>query len=205
MNNNFWNSLLTEKSWKILQELRKEHNFTLIGGWAIYLLTKNQKSKDIDIIIDINELEKFKALGLSKNDRLKKYEIKREEVDIDIYLEYYSKLTLPCEDIKDYSIQIEGFSVARPEIMLILKQGVYKERKDSIKGEKDKIDIASLIFLSEIDFKIYSGALKKYKMEFFIGELQKLLKEFRDFEKLGINIREFKVKKQKILERIRQL
>jgi len=46
----FWNSFLTEKSWEILQKLKKQHKFILIGGWAIYLLTNQQKSKDIDII-----------------------------------------------------------------------------------------------------------------------------------------------------------
>ncbi len=40
----YWNSLITEKSWKILQEIKKEHEFILIGGWAAYLLAKQQKS-----------------------------------------------------------------------------------------------------------------------------------------------------------------
>src|SRR3989344_179180 len=96
----FWNSLLTEKSWNLLQELKKEHSFILIGGWAVYLFTKQQKSKDIDIVIDIKELQKFKSENLNKNDNLKKYEIKREDIDIDIYLEHYSRLAIPAEDIK---------------------------------------------------------------------------------------------------------
>jgi hypothetical protein len=58
----FWNSLLTEKSWEILQELRKKHNFVLIGGWAVYLMTKQHKSKDIDMVISIKELEQVNAL-----------------------------------------------------------------------------------------------------------------------------------------------
>jgi len=48
----FWNNTLTEKSWKILQQLKKENfDFVLIGGWAAYLWTKLHKSKDIDIVI----------------------------------------------------------------------------------------------------------------------------------------------------------
>src|SRR3989344_4490106 len=96
----YWNSLLTEKSWQILQDLRREYNFILIGGWAVYLFTKQQKSKDIDIVVGINELEKLKGGGLGKNDNLKKYEIKKEEIDVDIYVEHYSKLAIPVEDIK---------------------------------------------------------------------------------------------------------
>ena len=69
----FWNSLLTEKSWNILQELKKEKKFILIGGWATYLLTEQQKSKDIDIVVSIEQLQKFKHNELNKNDKLKKY------------------------------------------------------------------------------------------------------------------------------------
>src|SRR3989338_10282386 len=98
----FWNSLLTEKSWRIMQELKKEgFKFIVIGGWAAYLWTKQHKSKDIDIILpDWKNLETIKQkYELSKNDNLKKYEIKLDEFDIDIYIPYYSKLTLPIEDI----------------------------------------------------------------------------------------------------------
>ncbi len=62
----FWNSLLTEKSWKILHELKKGYSFIVIGGWAVYLLTRQQKSKDIDILVSILELAKFKTEDLRK-------------------------------------------------------------------------------------------------------------------------------------------
>lgn len=205
MKNYFWNSLLTEKSWRILQELRKKHDFILIGGWAVYLLTKSQKSKDIDIVVGIKELEKLKQENLSKNDRLKKYEIKKEEIDVDIYLEYYSELAIPVEDIKNYSIQIEGFSIPCPELMLVLKQEAWLNRKDSIKGEKDKIDIASLVFLSEINFKKYFEISKRYKKVSFVESLENLVKEFKDFEKVGLGIRELKMKKKEILEKLKKL
>ena len=39
----FWNSLLTEKSWNLLIEIKKKYDFILIGGWAVYLLTRQQK------------------------------------------------------------------------------------------------------------------------------------------------------------------
>jgi hypothetical protein len=32
---NYWHTLLTEKSWKVLQKIKKEFDFILIGGWAI--------------------------------------------------------------------------------------------------------------------------------------------------------------------------
>lgn len=50
----FWNDIAIDKSFKILQELRKEFDFVLIGGWGVYFLTKAVKSKDIDMMVDLN-------------------------------------------------------------------------------------------------------------------------------------------------------
>jgi len=198
----FWNSLLTEKSWNILQELKKEYKFILIGGWAVYLFTNKQKSKDIDIVVSIDELRKFKSQNLSKNDKLRKYEIKKEEIDIDIYVEHYSKFAISVEDIKNYATKIQGYNVIIPEVLLILKQNAYSDRKDSIKGEKDLIDIMSLLFFSEIDFKKYIDILKKYKLENYYSALRSMLKNFKDYNKLEINPREFKLRKNKLLGRM---
>jgi len=203
-NKEFWNSLLTEKSWKILHKIKHKYNFILIGGWAVYLLTKQQKSKDIDVVIDLTELKKFDKNELRKNDNLKKYEIKNEEIDIDIYLEYYSKLVIPVEDIKNYSIEVEGFRVLCPEALLILKHSAYLDRINSVKGEKDKIDIASLVFFSEINFKRYDEILKKYKLDYF-KDLEKLIKNFKEYDSLNLNPREFKLRKNKILNEMRVL
>lgn len=205
MEKEFWNSLLTEKSWEILQKLNKNYNFILIGGWAVYLLTKQQKSKDIDIVININELKKFKQKHLNKNNHLKKYEIKVEEIDIDIYLEYFSELTIPVEDIKNYIIKTQGFTIVCPELLLILKQTAYKDRENSVKGEKDKIDIISLLFLSEINFNKYLKILKKYKIDIYLDDLKNILLNFKNYLAIGLNPREFKIKKNKILSKIKEL
>jgi len=199
MNKEYWNSLLTEKSWQILQELRKKYDFILIGGWAAYLLAKQQKSKDIDIAVSLNELEKLKREGAVKNDRLKKYEIKKEEIDTDIYVEYYSEIALPIQDLKHYAIETQGFKVVGPEALLVLKQGAYDDRKDSVKGEKDKLDIVSILFFTGIDLKKYNEILKKYKLERYRGELKKVTKDFKDYDALNMMPAELKKKKEKIL------
>lgn len=200
----YWNSLLTEKSWEILKELRKEYNFILIGGWAVYLWTKAQKSKDIDIVVNINELQKLKNKNLSKNDNLKKYEIKGE-IDIDIYVEYYSKLPIPVEKIKDYSSQIEGFNVINKEALLILKQGAEIERHNSIKGEKDRLDIISLVFFSDINFRIYKSLLQNHSLNHLLENLIQLITNFKDYQFLSLSPREFKLKKQKIIAELKKL
>jgi hypothetical protein len=201
----FWNSLLTEKSWEKLQVLRREYDFILIGGWAVYLLTKQHKSKDIDIVVGINELEKLKKLHLSKNDSLKKYEIKSEEVDVDIYVEYFSKLAIPPEELKKYAIEIEGFKLASPEALIILKQLAYNERKHSVKGEKDAIDVLSILFFSAFNFKKYEKILSAYNLKNYFNDLKTLIKLFKDYNSLSLSPREFKLKKEKLLKEMRQL
>lgn len=201
----FWNSLLTEKSWKILLELKNKYSFIVIGGWAVYLLTRQQKSKDIDILIGIQELEKFKTEDLRKNDRLRRYEIKFNEIDLDIYVEYFSKFIIPAEELNKYTLQLEGFTVLSPEILLILKQSAFKEREFSVKGEKDQVDILSLLFFSGIDLKKYQEIIQKYSLDYFSSELKKILVNFKDHDYLNLNPREFKIRKNKILEELKLL
>ncbi|MEK6892575.1 MAG: hypothetical protein AABX07_00045 [Nanoarchaeota archaeon] len=195
----FWNNLLTEKSWEVLKEIRKKYHFILIGGWATYLWAKQQKSRDIDIVVDVKELQKLKEENLSKNDNLKKYEIKRGEIDIDIYVDYYSKLAIPAEDIKNYYSEVEGFNVIIPELLLILKQGALIDRENSAKGEKDKIDIISIILFSNVDYKKYYSILKKYHLENYLARLLHLLRNFKDFGRFNLTPKEFKVKKEKVV------
>jgi len=202
----FWNSTLTEKSWEILQDMKMKYNFVLLGGWAVYLLTMQQKSKDIDILIDMGSLLKFKQENrFGKNDRLKKYEIKIDEIDIDIYLEGYSDFIIPSTELRKFAIKIEGFDVVCAEVLAILKQSAYEDRINSIKGEKDKIDLISLIFYSGFNFKKYLEITRKYKLEGYFDLLISLIKNFKDHGYLNMNPREFKIKKNKILSEIKRL
>jgi len=204
----YWNSILTEKSWNVLLKLKKEKfNFIVIGGWAAYLWTNLHKSKDIDIILkDFNDLEILKKEHeLRKNDSLRKYEIKRGEIDVDIYVSHFSKLIIPPEHIENYISKIEGFSVISKEALLILKQGAEIERRNSLKGEKDKLDIMSLLFFSDINFSIYKSILKKYSLEHFIDSLIYTLKTFKDYNSLNLTPREFKKTKENILRNLKKL
>lgn len=183
----FYHDLITEKSFKTLQDLKRRFNFVLIGGWAIYLYTKALKSKDIDIIIDYDVLEKFKKeFDISKNERLKKYEAKIDEVDIDIYLPYFSDLNFPIEEIKNHLQSVEGFKVPIPEILLILKVKTYLERKGSNKGRKDLIDIFGLIKKGKIDWKQYKKIIRKYKLQKLNLDLKNLISSQKAIPELDL-------------------
>lgn len=202
----YWNDILMERSWNTLMELKKtDIRFVLIGGWATYLWTKQLKSRDIDIVLnEISELEYLKKnYILKKNDRLRKYEIKLGEVDVDIYVPHYSRLSIPPSEILLYTNSIEGFDVPTPEVLLILKQGAEVERGKSVKGEKDRIDIMSLLFHSGMDFDNYRELLKKYDVVEYLKRLRTVIKTFDEIGYLNMNPREFKLKKQEVLKKLR--
>lgn len=146
----FYNDLITAKSWQTLQNLKRQLNFVLIGGWAVWLYTKKLKSKDIDIIIDYDQLDKLqKIYPVTKNDRLKKYETRNEELQIDIYLPHYSQIGIPIENVIKNTQKLDTFSVPKIETLLALKLYVYNQRKLSAKGQKDRLDILSLLLVSK--------------------------------------------------------
>lgn len=197
----YYQNLITAKSFKTLQELKRNYNFILIGGWAVFLYTQNLKSKDIDIIMNYNELEKIrKNFSLNKNERLKKYEIKKDEIDVDIYLPFYSDLKIPLEQINQYTCNVEGFLTLKPELLLILKQTALLERQASPKGEKDKVDIVSLLSLEEFDFKFYRNILKKYNLTDYQKALTSLLKSLKQVTELKLNQYQYSKLKKKTLD-----
>lgn len=201
----FWNSLLTEKSWNTMQKLKKENfKFIVIGGWAAYLWTKQHKSKDIDIIIcSFENLELLsKKYALSKNDNLKKYQIKIDEIDVDIYMIYYSKLALPIEFIMKNITKINGFDVVKPEILLILKQGAELDRASSIKGQKDRIDIMTLLCYSNVDPKIYRRILEENHLIKYRQRLKQIIQAFRDLKHLNINANDYAKIKKRLLKEV---
>lgn len=194
----FYHAIITEKSFKILQELKQKFNFILIGGWAIFLYSKTLKSKDIDIIIDYKELAKFKKeFQIYKNERLKKYEIKTGQTDIDIYLPFFSCLGIPAEEINNHTQFIEGFIVPIPEILLVLKTFAYQDRKAATKGRKDIIDIFGLIDSQKINWQKYKKLVKKYHLNEINQELKNLISAQRAIPELNLlNHKIAKLKKQ---------
>ena len=203
----FWNSLLTEKSWNLLKGISKEpFKFIVIGGWAAYLWTKLHKSKDIDIVLmDLKDLEYLKLkYNLKKNDNLKKYEIVFDDIDLGIYVPYFSELAIPVEDIKNYITKVDGFNVVKPEVLLILKQGAELQRNESVKGEKDRIDIITILFFSDVNFKEYFSLLEKYNLKKFGVRLRSIINNFKEYTYLNLNPRELKLKKKEILDMLKK-
>lgn len=183
----YWDDIITQQSWNELQTFNKKYNFVLIGGWAVYLYSKTLKSKDIDVAVNFDTLAQFKKdFNVRKNERLKKYEIKERNFDIDIYVEHYSNPGLPAEAILENAVGKDGFTVPVKEMLLILKQETLKKRQGSIKGEKDKIDIISLL-QEPIDSAEYEKLASLYNRKNLKDELIHLLNRTVEVKELGLN------------------
>ena len=200
----YWNENLTEASWRKLQKISQEYDFILIGGWATYLWTSRNKSKDIDIIVDFKTLERLKQdYNLKKNDKLKKYEIKTSEFDIDVYVPYYSDLVIPLNEVK--TTKIQGIKTLAAEELLILKQDAEIDRRNTVKGKKDSIDIITLLMYADINIKRYKKLLKNYNIVNFRKELKKVINNFnkKDIKYLEVDFKEFKDWQKEILKELR--
>ncbi|MGD2249050.1 MAG: hypothetical protein PVF58_11650 [Candidatus Methanofastidiosia archaeon] len=199
----FWNDQATDKSWNALIELSKKYEFILIGGWACYLHTGTIKSQVVDIIVEFETLNKLKKEFLvKKNDILKKYEIIFNEISVDIYVPYYSEFIIPFECIIKNTMKIQGITVPNPEIILILKQQAELERKNSVKGQKDRVDILNLLIESTIDMKKYLLLVKEYDLMEYMKRLETIIQTSQnEFEYLGMeNLRRIKLLKKKLMK-----
>jgi len=199
----YYHDLVTQKSWQLLQDLKQKYKFVLIGGWAVFLYTKALKSKDIDFVLDYPELEKLReAFLVTKNERLKKYEIKTEGIDIDIYLPFYSELGLPAEKVSEHTLFLEGFKVPEVEILAILKAKALQERKGSLKGKKDLIDLVGLFGLDVFNFEKLTEYAEKYQTTESLAALAQEVRQASGIEELGLNVHQMARLKKKILSQL---
>lgn len=198
----YYHDLVTQKSWIELGVLKKTTDFVLIGGWAVYLYTKTLKSKDIDVVINFDQLSVLeKNYSLFKNDRLKKYEAVLGEVQIDIYLPHYSNIGIPVETLIEQVNNLDGFKVLDINYLVALKIFTLSQRGRSPKGRKDFIDLISLINTGLVDLIIVKDISQRHNLISSLNEFRIFLDESFEIQELEINKHQFaKLKKQLLLQ-----
>jgi len=89
------------------------------------------------------------------------------------------------------------------KVLLILKQGAEEDRESSVKGQKDRIDILTLLLIG-MDYSVYSSLLKKHKKIHYYERLKKIITDFREPQYLNLTPREWKLRKKEILQSLKQ-
>jgi hypothetical protein len=151
-----WREDVVDRAWTILIHLRELSRLVLIGGWAVYFWTRKLKSRDIDLCVDQDNFYKLQGelqkenVYVTSNPRLRGYEAKFGDVEVDIYTPFQSSLVVPVRELfkNRWFANIEGHDVAVPEVLLLLKSQAAKERWSSEKGLKDRVDLLSLLLHS---------------------------------------------------------
>lgn len=198
-----WNEIVVEKSYELLNKLKKEFEFVLIGGWASWFYTKTAKSKDVDIYINFKDFFNFqeilagKGIFITLNQKLKKYEAKVDEVDIDIYTPNYCTLIIPCKDIfsEKWFKNIDGFNIILPEPFLLLKLKAEEDRRGTIKGFKDRVDILALIYNLDLNKEFLLNLGQRYKFDIkkrILSIIRNSKEEFKYFFPESENLRSLK-------------
>ena len=188
METEIWPEHITNKSWRVLNELAARMNPVLIGGWAVYLWTGTLKSADVDLFATDDNLWKIGA-RVKKHPKLKKYHALIDDVDIDIYTPSTCGLVVPAGEVfknRWYAL-VKEFNVLLPEPLLVLKCEAAQKRWAGRKGFKDRCDVLSLLRFERLDLKMLGEFLHRYEKIDIAETLHEIVqKSVEEYRVLGL-------------------
>ncbi|MBZ1356610.1 MAG: hypothetical protein KY054_02460, partial [Candidatus Nealsonbacteria bacterium] len=97
------------------------------------------------------------------------------------------------------TISREGFLIPEIEILLILKLYAWSARRGSAKGQKDELDIFSLLFLPEFNWQRCLDYTRIFHLENYNDFLIELVKKTKEIKELGVNQQKMAKIRKKIL------
>jgi hypothetical protein len=207
----FWREDAVERSWLVLRRLHELADFVTIGGWGVYFWAKKLKSRDIDIYMDQDNFYRLQGGALKegftirRNPRLRKFEALIEGVEVDIYTPFMCNLVVPYLDVfrEGMTSNIEGFRVAVPEVLLLLKAQAAKERWQAERGMKDRADVISLLAFVDLKFDLLKNLFKKYdpKKQLLRVILRTLRESRAEYKALGLSYQRDGIKLRERMEK----
>jgi len=183
-----WRDDIVDRAWTALAHLRELSDFILIGGWAVYFWTSRLKSRDIDLCINQDNFYRLQSqlqkenVFVNRNPRLRKYEAKLGDVEVDIYTPFQSNLIIPVSSLFEnrWYTNIEGHDVALPEVLLLLKSQAASERWNSEKGVKDRVDLLALLLYCDWKERFLKQLADNFdRQRQLLGVLARTVKESR--------------------------
>ena len=173
-----------------------------IGGIAVYLHSLNFKetealaetTHDGDFYISISDMADLREIEeLTSNRRLSKHQMIKRGFEFDVHTERQAALAVPFDEVEAHSQTYDLFRVACPEHLLVLKMAAYKDRKGSVKGEKDVRDILKIVsILEKSENSCRSSLILPYWTDEEIDELKKISKGPAPAAMTGGNVHEAK-------------
>jgi hypothetical protein len=205
-----WREDTVERSWLVLKRLREVAELVVIGGWGVYFWARKLRSRDVDVYMDQDSFYRLQGRGreegftIKRNPRLRKFEAVIQGVEVDIYTPFMCNLVVPCTDVfrERWISDIEGFRVALPEVLLLLKAQAARERWQAEKGVKDRADIISLLAFVDLKFELLGELLKRYDpKKLLLRVILRTLRESRfEYRVLGLSYERDGVRLRKHLE-----
>lgn len=161
----FFRDQQTRQAEAVLRRLRIiVPDAVVLGGWAVYLYARGQRSIDVDIAVSFEGLSRLQGefgTDVRRNPNLPKYELVTDGVEVDIFVEHLSNAGVPIQELVQPSHRRMGFRVINPEGLLVLKLCAWLDRRNRPKGDKDEADILSLLSAVEIDWDRYGAMIGK--------------------------------------------
>ena len=153
----------------------------VLGGWAVYLYARGQRSTDVDIFVDFGGLGRLQqefGPALTKNNNFRKYELIIDRVEVDVFVEHLSNSGVAIEKLVEPARAMMGFRVINPEGLLVLKLCAWIDRQGRTKGDKDEADVLSLLAATPLDWARYREILPKAQgryLELLPGAIARLV------------------------------
>jgi hypothetical protein len=139
-----------------------------IGGIAVYLHAVNlpataefaETTHDADFYISLADMADLRDLEeVTPNRRLHKHQLVKGGFEFDIYTERQSALVVPYDAVIAHSVAFEGIRVAGLEHLAILKLEAFRDRRASLKGEKDAKDLLRIAAIASRGNRRFDAAI----------------------------------------------
>jgi hypothetical protein len=178
----FYRDDQTRSAQSMLMRLREiVPDAIILGGWAVFLYTRGQRSNDVDIAVDFADLGRIQAAfpgQVTRNNNLRKYELKDGGVEVDILVAHLSNAGIPVELLLEPTSSLAGFRVMSPEGLLAMKMCAWMDRRHTPKGLKDEADAVSLLSVVDIDWTRYESIIASAEPKYagqFPGSVARLV------------------------------
>lgn len=183
-----WQDILSS-----VREMSQAYNggMVVIGGVAVWLHSQKmadvnllQASHDADFYLSLQDFGTLRSVEeVTANKRLGKYQIIKNGVDFDVYVERNTDLIVPFDAIMAASEIIQDIPCASLGHLLTLKTHAYSDRRFSAKGEKDARDIIKILLLFNENKMVSARSLS-----FFLEEEWLLVEKVTQQQKLFLDI-----------------